>query len=53
MLLFYFKYARCIVGYIGEIALKLLSTFTTLRAEVAFQSDFCIGYHTVSSLIWN
>ena len=33
MLLFYFKYARCIVSHVGEVALKLLSTFTTFQLQ--------------------
>ena len=33
MLLFYFKYVRCIAGHVGEVALKLLSTFTTFRVQ--------------------
>ena len=33
MLLFYFKYARCIVSHVGEVALKLSFTFTTFRVQ--------------------
>ena len=40
MLLFHFKYARCNVDHVGEMALKLLPKFTTLRAEVAFKVTF-------------